>query len=84
MRNVLINASSNRERELNGRALAEHAQELNLTTMHLDNLAADAETKSVRFSVTLCGEAPVKYTRDHLGRNTGARVRNLNVNHPYG
>ena len=73
-----------RKGELNGRALSQLTRELDVPAVDLHDLAADAETESVGFSAALRSEAPVKDPRNEIGRNTGARIRDLDVNRPSG
>ena len=76
---MLIDVSCDREREVNGGALARHARELNLATMHLDDLATDARAESMGVSAGLGGESPIEHARDEIGWNAAPGIRDLAV-----
>ncbi len=67
------------DREAHCRATSHVAQQLDVPTVHLENVAADSETQAMSPPELLRGEAVFKNTRDQIRRNTSTRIGNVDV-----
>ena len=77
---VLMQLRVDRKCEADGRPLTAHGRQVNLASMHLDDLAADAQAVSVCVGAALGGEARIKNARDQLRCNPSTGIRDLDVN----